>query len=823
MKNLLTTMLILGAIWGHHVFGQVIPQPLLTIIDSSAYIFEGEVIRSESYWTDDHNFIYTSATVEISKIFKGNLVCGTIEVLTAGGRIANTELEITHNLELSVGEIGLFFGNITNWEQPPIDYYPESNTEVIDVTFSEQGFYKYYYDEVNPEVASSTYNFDSLAQVYDVVEYYTQLNYTDCNAASSIQLPSHDEDYYRRRRMRREGFITFTPPNAEMVEYVDPYQSILDRKLAQVVPTRATGDTIEYRFGNIVFNENAVPQTLEFDILIRANDNTTYFDNGSAHIELDPTIFGNDAATNGRVTVSRGNLISSSSNYLAPAVTDVSSTAIAISMSADLNAQNRSQLTINPQQAVRVSIEVLDCTREAILFFTNPANMLAVSLYTTSPSGSSLFGFGNLKAASIGQSNLCLPTITDVSPDIVHGGLGEIITITGQNFGANQGNGRVFLFNADDFGATSVALDSRDMVSWSDNQIQVRVPSIVDTITIDGFTYKGTPGSGPVEVVNDAGESSFSSNPVAIYNAFVNITYSVRNYELNNQKVRADLISTFGSGGYRFYPNATLLNDAAGFAVVKKAIADWVCYSNANFQISDTALAVATIIDDQNTIRFGQTLASTVMGQTTLWKENCLPSSRIVQPEVDIVLKHPNNWWYDTLSFATHPAGTFDLYQVVLHELGHAHLLNHVNDSLAVLYWTSHSVVSNRAIDLYTDSSVVGVFPVLQHSTGALGCNLDNMVLLPPCVANSIASPASNAQIKVFPNPGFDHIYIQFDILPTQPIHLTLFDATGQEIKSERVNPSGRLELSVRDYPTGIYFLTIEVTDKVYFQKIIKQ
>ena len=87
MKNLLTTMLILGAIWGHHVFGQVIPQPILTIIDSSAYIFEGEVIRSESYWTDDHDFIYTSATVEISKIFKGNLVCGTIEVLTAGGRM----------------------------------------------------------------------------------------------------------------------------------------------------------------------------------------------------------------------------------------------------------------------------------------------------------------------------------------------------------------------------------------------------------------------------------------------------------------------------------------------------------------------------------------------------------------------------------------------------------------------------------------------------------------------------------------------------------------------------------------------------------------
>ena len=85
---------------------QEVPDDIINRANRATYIFEGTVIRSDSYWDHDRKEIYTSSTILISKIAKGNLNCGTIEIITVGGRVGDTEIKISHNLTLSKGMMG---------------------------------------------------------------------------------------------------------------------------------------------------------------------------------------------------------------------------------------------------------------------------------------------------------------------------------------------------------------------------------------------------------------------------------------------------------------------------------------------------------------------------------------------------------------------------------------------------------------------------------------------------------------------------------------------------------------------------------------------
>ena len=54
-----------------------------------------------------NNLIYTTNTVKVHKVFKGQPL-ETVEVLTVGGSIGYEALMISHGLKLQKGNIGLF-------------------------------------------------------------------------------------------------------------------------------------------------------------------------------------------------------------------------------------------------------------------------------------------------------------------------------------------------------------------------------------------------------------------------------------------------------------------------------------------------------------------------------------------------------------------------------------------------------------------------------------------------------------------------------------------------------------------------------------------
>jgi len=89
----------------------VLNVPLDTRIDKSDVIIEGKVISSYSYWNDKRDFIYTSNIIEVYKIFKGTVTAENIEIITQGGEVGDTWINVEPNLDIAVGEIGIFLCN----------------------------------------------------------------------------------------------------------------------------------------------------------------------------------------------------------------------------------------------------------------------------------------------------------------------------------------------------------------------------------------------------------------------------------------------------------------------------------------------------------------------------------------------------------------------------------------------------------------------------------------------------------------------------------------------------------------------------------------
>ena len=108
-------------------------------IAETEWIAEGKVVTQRSFWNPGHTMIYTSNTLEVSKVLKGRLQSQRIQVITQGGTVDNFMITTDHLLQLNTGDQGLFFLNSWNF---PLDL-PQA-IPAFDVYGSQQGFYQYH-------------------------------------------------------------------------------------------------------------------------------------------------------------------------------------------------------------------------------------------------------------------------------------------------------------------------------------------------------------------------------------------------------------------------------------------------------------------------------------------------------------------------------------------------------------------------------------------------------------------------------------------------------------------------------------------------------
>jgi hypothetical protein len=274
----------------------------------------------------------------------------------------------------------------------------------------------------------------------------------------------------------------------------------------------------------------------------------------------------------------------------------------------------------------------------------------------------------------------------------VRGGAGDSITIAGNGFGTTRGDGKVFFANADDGGMSYLALDSSDYGVWNDSLIKVNVPGRVDSI--DQYNlFAGTPGGGYIMVKINGGADS-----IFYYGSPVTVNYSIKeviSYVPFLQKKRADLVNfdlTTG-GGYVLRPDISITRSDSILAVVNTAVHDWVCETGVNWQLGDSIIALdgKQHRDALNIIQCGTPDDSNAVAETFIWDfpdPTCsLNYNRGFDMIIDSSLFMGHVLYADTNKCNDVPAGKYDLYGVILHELGHAIGLNHVNVQKSIMWF----------------------------------------------------------------------------------------------------------------------------------------
>lgn len=106
---------------------------------AASVIAEATVTNQQSFWNSSQTMIYTASTLQVHKLFKGNLPVGSFQIITQGGTVDNYSVEVSELLQLRKGETGIFFcmPNALNIK------LPGTQQILMDVYSSTQGFLKY--------------------------------------------------------------------------------------------------------------------------------------------------------------------------------------------------------------------------------------------------------------------------------------------------------------------------------------------------------------------------------------------------------------------------------------------------------------------------------------------------------------------------------------------------------------------------------------------------------------------------------------------------------------------------------------------------------
>lgn len=837
MKKIYLSLLF-TIILSYGVKSQIIPKDIIERVNQAEFIFEGEVIRSDGYWNDEENYIYTSLTIDILKTFKGNLLCGKVELITEGGEVGDSiALRISHNLELSKGEKGIFLCRRTDKEVPLVDFYNENNFEKLETVYNEQGFIKYYNDGINKEVVDIQFSLDSLAQAYDLMELYTQLNYVDCYPNQSV----FHSDFKVQERQSSNG--TSLLESEEILDNNYFLESYFGPQNTQHA-SGAIDTTLTLTLLNPQFSASAGRKYFSFDLGLSDSTNSIYFVQANPKIKFDTLTFGKRLKLTNRVWVTRSTLLQDTITFKEPTVSDNSDDGFTIVITANNPSQfavNYPDLGVVPIPAVHVKMEIYDCLQFSTVDLVGINSVFTG--YTDHPQT------GPFTLVHYDTTNISPPLsflgcdvlyIDSISPSIANAGVGDIITIYGDGFGGPpRGNGNVFLRNADYAGNVFLHLDSLDYINWTNTQIKFTLPSIIDSLSTHNGKRKGTPGTGMIAIKNDGGDSLISPSDT------LTITYGILNFLYQNLKSKhvvnlTPLDSSTMKREFNFRPDKSFSNFPDRLACLEEAIKQWVCLTTVNFKLGNDTLYLDSIAleDNVNIVSFGYSQDTSVLAYTSTWINYTVsPCDKAYVREVDITVNRNliPEFFADTNRLNSVPAGKYDLYQILLHELGHAHSLTHVNDTLALMYRSSSNrgIAANlRGIRLINDQSAIAGGTYIMDRSRAIdtvNCNVHVMDLgTQHCVGVIGISELDFAlsNMSVFPNPTDENINVVFDLAHRAKINISIFDLYGRNYFDEikMIEPGVfKKELIMNNFASGIYLLRINAGNSSSVRKIIKQ
>jgi hypothetical protein len=795
---------------------QEIPKDIVERINAVDYIFEGEVLNTQSYQVATSHDIYTSNLIQITKIFKGSVVCGTIELITVGGRYNNMESYTSHTLQPEIGDKGVFLCK-NNWRDlPPSNFWNATNPQPVGAYFEDQSFISYSIDNNQIVAHDILGSFDSIAQFYNLAQIITGFNYQICDA----QLKFAPQTTISNPDMTE----TFTPytkeqynENRNWIEYQKEHYVRKKKK------TRA-GDTVSYYFFNPIVT-GTTTKYFEFDVKISDNIWTKYLDICYLRIKYPTNIFGTNIVANNNIVITRGSLISDTNCYANPVPNDFMSDAFTVDITEKVYSQCKQQITAIPNGLIHVKMKMNNCIPNSQVFFKDTvifgglSTYMSEPLYADFPNDTFSVAYDTFKVSNPMIVPNCVATITSFTPDTVKGGIGDTLTIRGFQFGPIQGNGNLYFLNADaPTGGNYIPLEASDIISWNDTLIKLIVPSIDTGSSFDPI------GSCKFILKNNANEVDTSDTRLTVF-------YSLYNYRKSNATKVPEVFIDRQSGGYRFYVDTLVYQNDSAMWCIQKALYEWRCATGVNMYIAkDTfGLPKVTWTDSVNYIYYSTAITQGALTATRYYIFN---TNTIPLAEIDIAInKTLTPFHYDTLGAV--PAGKADFYAIMLHEIGHAVLHNHITDTNAIMYpyQTISSTASipyvKRKIFIMNDPSAYKGGKKAVNTTldaNAL-TNFNSMNILPLCQGYTYINEITKAEntIEIYPNPFSDAINIK--LLDNEEIlSFQLLTNSGQIIFENKNTAKGNKTIYLpQSLSKGFYFLRITTNKRTTNKKVIHE
>jgi PKD repeat protein len=316
----------------------------------------------------------------------------------------------------------------------------------------------------------------------------------------------------------------------------------------------------------------------------------------------------------------------------------------------------------------------------------------------------------NQKSTLIDKSARTLAAnITGFTPTTVTAGTGTTLTINGSGFGNSYtGQAAVAFKNPDDGGASYATAAAVQIVSWADNQIQVKVPELS--------------GTGTIRVTGVDGTQSTSAGTLTVDYSVFNVT------DANGAIQQTYLVNSNGNGGYSLTFNTNFNANTDANSAFKRALKTWRCNTFVNYSVATgtSSINCNNGTDGINIVTFDDncTLGTGVLGVCYTYWTGCNTIYWRLK-ELDLVFKAtaPNGGWNFGTGATT--GNKYDFQSVAVHELGHGHQLGHIISNGKVMHYAMAANSDIRTLN--TVSDIGGGNDVINRSTSNKPCGPTGM------------------------------------------------------------------------------------------------
>jgi hypothetical protein len=330
----------------------------------------------------------------------------------------------------------------------------------------------------------------------------------------------------------------------------------------------------------------------------------------------------------------------------------------------------------------------------------------------------SSYKVNKVNVANVGSTVLAA-SISSFSPTSVHGGTlndpaNNTLTINGSGFGSTPSGSCAVKFKDGNSASTSptysIPYYSSYIVSWSDSKIEIKVPARAAT--------------GKIAVVQSNGTSTTSADTLDVFYGVLNAEFIYGGDTLASEP---RLMNTNTSGGYTFLYSTSTSGSGKNFNTAPekntflRAITTWKEQVGVNFiEGGTTTTQAVSSSDNKNVIMFDNkntgnaVLPSGVLATTYGYFSACTKTATTLYQAqkvgFDMVIRN-NAVSAGNTAFTIgpcFPSTDYDLEMVILHELGHALDLAHINDELEssngnLALYINPSKLMHYAITNYVD------------------------------------------------------------------------------------------------------------------------